>query len=143
MLQTKLLFDYSTNGPTNRSICFRCFRIYSFFQRLHGNFFIWTGNTMTCIICPRIFENALICSSESGPFLSILEVVGPCLSSTGKSGSLSCTKSKPGIANVSPGALEISLSTIVSLGFPLSVQLDLSDTTWIFFLRDFLCMPMV
>ena len=88
MLQTKLLFDYSTNGPTNRSICFRCFRIYSFFQRSHGNFFIWTGNTMTCIICPRIFDNALICSSESEPSLSILEVVGPCLSSTGKSGML-------------------------------------------------------
>ena len=68
MVRTKLLFDYSTNGPTNRSICFRCFRIYSFFQRSHGNFFIWTGNTMTCIICPRIFDNALICSSESGPF---------------------------------------------------------------------------
>ena len=36
-----------------------------------------------------------------------------------------CTKHKPGIANVTPGALEILASTIVILGSPLSVQLDL------------------
>lgn len=36
-----------------------------------------------------------------------------------------CTKHKPGIANITPGALEFSASTIVHLGSPLSVQLYL------------------
>ena len=60
-----------------------------------------------------------------GPLLSVQEARGTCLSLQGNLESCTCTHGKPGISNASPGALEISASTIVSLGPSPSVQLDL------------------
>ena len=60
-----------------------------------------------------------------GPLLSVQEARGSCLSLQGNLEGCTCTPGKPGISNASPGALEISASTIVSLGPSPSVQLDL------------------
>lgn len=59
-----------------------------------------------------------------GPLLS---AGGPCLSLQGNLEGCTCTHGKPGMSHASPGALEISASTIVSLGPSPSVQLDLKE----------------